>query len=142
MSLGCTLCLTLSISSKLPNLTNLGNFAFFGCGLERIESLGQITEIVGDGNFGGTFQGCAALSFVRIPATVSSIGAYAFYNDSLLRTFICEAVVPPTLVSTALGGVPSDMVIYVPDGSVDAYKEASGWSSRASYIKPLSEYNG
>lgn len=35
---------------------------------------------------------------------------------------------------------PADLKIYVPDDSVEAYKQASGWSEYADIIYPLSEY--
>ena len=65
----------------------------------------------------------------------------AFQNGDALEVFIMRAVTPPSYAGWTLPDGFSG-TIYVPDASVNAYKTASGWSGRASKIKPLSEYNG
>lgn len=112
---------------------------FFESGVERIENLGSITSIGGGWNQ-GCFQGCTNLVFARLPKTLIDIGGYAFQTCTALKVVICEAVNPPTLAGNNNGLGNAD--IYVPDTSIDAYKGASGWSSYASRIKGISEYNG
>ena len=46
---------------------------------------------------------------------------------------------PPTLNSNAYNGTHSDLKIYVPDASVEAYKTATNWSQYSSRIKGISE---
>lgn len=134
-------CENLDVVVDLPNLTSLGNFAFNGCkALKRIENLGQLTTILGSNNFGGTFGGCDALEFVRIPATVTTISYFAFSNCYSLKAIVCDALTPPSLSSTNAFNNTNSCPIYVPDASVDAYKAATNWSTYASRIKPLSEY--
>jgi hypothetical protein len=58
------------------------------------------------------------------------------YHKPIPLTFIVEAVTPQTKESWY--SYPEN--IYVPDGSLEAYKTATGWSDAAAYIKPLSEY--
>ena len=134
-------CTSLSVEVDLPNLKSIGNTSSFAkSGITKVKNLGKITSIGGGwGANEGVFYGCASLSFVRLPNTLTSIGVQAFYNCSSLTTFIVEAETPPTLDSSALSNT-NNCPIYVPDASVDAYKNASGWSSFASRIKPLSEY--
>jgi hypothetical protein len=113
------------------------------------------------GSFGSYMvEGCTSLEKVEFPSAISLSGNYSFQlgrtmiigpnctslggriwqGNNALREFVCKAVIPPTYTGYPLSGTDSSMSIYVPDGSVDAYKAASGWSGFASQIKPLSEY--
>lgn len=94
--------------------------------------------VVGIGTY--IFSGCTLLEKIDMGSRCSSIGGLAFENCTSLRTIIARRDTPPTLSATSFNNVPADALIYVPDASVDAYKAASNWSARASYIKPLSEY--
>lgn len=85
------------------------------------------------------FYGCSTIPFIDLPARVTSIGSECFHTCYALRTIIVRATTPPTLGSNAFRYLTT-FDIYVPDSSVDAYKAASYWSSLASHIKPLSEY--
>ena len=86
-------------------------------------------------------QGCG-LTSVTFPDTITRIGNYAFYGNLQLTEVISLATKPPTMQNVALQGNNALQSIYVPDASVDAYKSASGWSSFASLIKPISERGG
>ena len=88
----------------------------------------------------GAFTGCTLLTFVDFPSTVTSIGRHCFFRCSELVTFICRNVTPPTLGGEVFGSTNAALSIYVPDSAVDTYKAASGWTTYASRIKPLSEY--
>ena len=83
----------------------------------------------------------AGLSKLIIPSLVTTIGDRAFSGCRNLTTLIMRPTTPPTL-----GGenwyLVSNVTIYVPDDSVSAYKAAKNWSDKASYIKPMSEYEG
>ena len=110
---------------------------FQGSGINRVEDLGAITELV-DGIYDrGAFFNSTKLEFVALPATITKIGNYAFYGCSALKTIICRAVEPPTLGSN---NPFTNVDIFVPDEAVDTYKADTNWSSFASRIKPLSEY--
>lgn len=117
---------------NLPNLTSLGQAAFFHTGIKKVTNLGSITSIGTD-----TFRECYSLIFVRIPSTVTTIGSNAFLEYHNGMVMVVEAVIPP-----ATSNSPVADTIYVPDESVDAYKAATGWSSAASKIHPMSEYTG
>lgn len=78
----------------------------------------------------------------HIGPNCESIGNYIFY-DSSLSTFIiyCEAVNPPTLSGRFdySYSTTNPYRIYVPESSVQAYKEASGWSVYADVIEAIPE---
>lgn len=86
----------------------------------------------------GAFIAASWLTHIDLPATLTSIDLNCFYGRTNLRYIICRAVVPPTAGNNIFYNV--NKPIYVPDGSVDAYKTANVWSNYAQYIKPLSEF--
>ncbi|MDR2634989.1 MAG: leucine-rich repeat domain-containing protein, partial [Clostridiales bacterium] len=82
----------------------------------------------------GAFRDCDSLVSIEIPASVTSIGGDAFGSCARLRSVTMNSVTPPGLGILAFYNTPDDMKIYVPSGSEDTYKSASGWSSCASKI--------
>ena len=92
----------------------------------------------------GTFMNCNQLNNLRITGT-DSFGHYVFKNCSRLYSLIIEktdSVIDFGYTDTWEGSalVSGTGKVYVPDALVDSYKSASGWSTYASQIKPLSEY--
>lgn len=83
-------------------------------------------------------QGCG-LTSVTFPETITRIGNYSFYGNTQLTEVISLKSTPPTMTNTVLQGNTALTSIYVPDASVSAYQSASGWSSYASIIKPISQ---
>lgn len=123
----------------LPNLTTVGPYGMFvGTNIEYITSLGSITTTNNGGSGYGFCYGCKQLKSVILPTTLTTLGSYAFYDCTDLEIVVCEATVPPTFGSNALKNTPC--IIYVPDESITAYREASNWSAYADRILPLSEY--
>ena len=116
---------------SLPLLDTLGNGALAGCRkLTSIANLGSITSL---GAY--SFNGCTSLASIVLPATLTSLGNYLFPNS--LKTVTSLAETPPTLGSGVFSAAPT--AIYVLPSSVQAYKEAAGWSSYANKIYPLWE---
>jgi hypothetical protein len=60
-----------------------------------------------------------------IPNSVTSIGIAAFYGWILVPYIEIQATTPPTLANTNAFNNQNDAPIYVPDESVEAYKEAT-----------------
>lgn len=87
----------------------------------------------------GAFTQCYALTEVEIPSSVTSIAAQAFLSCTGLVDVICNRTTPPTLATNSFQGCTALASIYVPDASVNTYKSASGWSTYASIIKPISQ---
>ena len=83
------------------------------------------------------FRGCSSLTSVDFEenSQLTSIDDEAFSYCSRLTTITINATTPPTL---GLSVFSSDMIsIYVPAGSVNAYKAASGWKSYSSKISAI-----
>lgn len=123
-------------SLSLPSLENaLKSTSFRGTNLEEVLDLGSITVV-------DTYAFYRALSLKKVvlPQTLTSINMQAFAYCNALETVICHNTTPPTLHVQAFMSTNSTFIIYVPDESVTAYREASNWSTYADRIKPLSEY--
>ena len=80
------------------------------------------------------FYGCIGLTSVTIPNSVTSIEEYTFYNCSGLKSVTIGNSVT-SIGKRAFYGCESLTSIYVPCGTLDAYKNAEGWSNYASLIR-------
>ncbi|MEI6754807.1 MAG: leucine-rich repeat protein [Paludibacter sp.] len=122
---GCTGLTSITIPSST---TSLGDFAFYGCtGLTSITIPSSVTSI---GSY--DFYGCIGLTSITIPSSVTSIGSYAFYGCSGLTSIYANPTTPVNfaLSTSVFTGVSmSTCVLYVPIGSINAYKAATQWSS-------------
>lgn len=83
-----------------------------------------------------TFVSCTSLTRITIPNSVTSIDNYAFYKCTSLTSITCLAETPPTL-GTQVFNKTNNCPIYVPSGSVNAYKAATNWSAYASRIQAI-----
>lgn len=84
----------------------------------------------------GVFDGCTALTSLTIPSTVTSVGGIALRCANMTDLTVL-AITPPTLIARSLTGLAATCAIYVPAESVEAYKAAAYWSTRAAYIQAI-----
>lgn len=105
-------------------VTSIGDRAFRGCeALVDIHISDSVTTIGEE-----AFDGCIALTDVTIGNSVKMIGTFAFTYCKSLSEVYCKPIMPPSLGQDPFG-FPSPTVskIYVPAGSINAYKTASDW---------------
>ena len=149
------------VITKFPELqycTGLSElrYAFFGC--SNLTEVGTIPESVTNmygtfehcsslvnapiipesvTNMYGTFAGCSSLvEAPTIPESVTNM-YYTFYGCSNLDgIFVIKPINPPTYNNTFENA--NVVAIYVPDESVNTYKNTSGWSDYSSNIYPMS----
>lgn len=99
----------------------------------------DIVEVeVGDGitTLGnGAFADCSGLTSITMASSVTTLGDAVFENDVTLSSLSFYATTPPTRGSGVFYDLPQDYAIYVPSGSVEAYKTA--WSGSASHIQAM-----
>ncbi len=121
-------------------VTSIGAEAFSSTQLRRLQLPTTITEIPE-----GMASYCRTLREIEIPASVTTIGADAFY-ESFLRyvtlgrnvktiesrafsnsdmTFYCMATTPPAAKTLSVN--PANATLFVPEGSVELYRQAAQW---------------
>ena len=121
----------------IPNsITRIEERAFWLCsGLTSISLPNSVTHI---GDY--AFQDCTHLTSITIPYNVTRIGGNIFTGCSGLTEFYILAQTPPVVTSsTTFDYVAEDIPIYIPCGTISAYKSAVAWKNFTNYIE-LFEY--
>lgn len=150
-------------SIVIPNsVTSIGDYAFQSCsGLTRLNSevdgvynIPSGVTSIGDGAFSSAY-----FTNVTIPDSVITIGEGAFFCYDLTTVIIGSGItnmgnvvfdectnlisvtilasVPPTIGFNVFNYNAEGRKIYVPSGSVNAYKAAEGWEDWAEDIEPI-----
>ena len=123
-------------SIEIPNsVTSIGYAAFYDCTSLTSITFGDNPQLTSIGE--EAFHYCSSLTSILIPNSVTSIGEEAFYNCSKLRNIICYAEDVPETNSYAFSACPSNMIIYVPENSVEDYKATYPWNKFT--ILPLND---
>ena len=114
------------ISIEMPNsVTKINSEAFGFC--YALTSVKIPEGVVSIGSC--AFVSCTALAELTIPGSVTEIKGLAFYNTAL-TSITCYATTPPTCGEDCFGKVDKSIPVYVPVGTVEAYKDpsATGWN--------------
>ena len=130
-------------SVTIPDsVTTIGEMAFAADGFGNSSGLTTITipdSVTSIGSW--AFLLCDKLNSVTIGKSVTTIGDEAFSDCYKLSIVYCKAANPPAILDIdtnnkwdAFFANASGRKIFVPRGSVDAYKMAKGWGGYASYI--------
>ena len=126
-------CYSLASVNIPDSVTSIEAFTFYYC-----YSLASITIPDGMTSIGGlyAFFYCYSLASVTIPDSVTSIGDGAFYRCYGMAEYHLKPTTPPTLLSkTVFENIPSDCVIYVPAGCLEAYQTATNWATHADKMR-------
>jgi hypothetical protein len=140
----------------------IGGQAFQGCHRLKSITLPESLKIIGGSAFhvctsltsivipdsvttieGSAFESCSALESLTIGKSVNYIGLLVVNGCSSLKLIDCKATTPPNFDSMINMGVnfmncPSDLVVYVPCGATNAYKNHQHWSYFGNQIKEAS----
>ena len=110
-------------SVTIPNsVTSIGNHAFYFC--SGLTSVTVPNSVISIGS--SAFSDCIGLTSIMIPNSVTSIGDRAFHDCSNLKYIISLPNTPPTISSSTF---PTNMIVCVPNASVDSYKLATYWKN-------------
>lgn len=119
---------------SLPQIKSIGSNAFAYSGITSIDLTGApITEI---GSY--AFKKMSALKKITISANVSKFCANIFLDSSNLSEIHLLSTTPAELEPDALKISDNDVysgIIYVPQGYLETYKNAEGWSTYADRIR-------
>lgn len=114
------------------NVTSVGDYACQYCYCVESVKFSSDVRSIGASAF---FQ-CSGLISVIFSNKLTSIGASAFNYCTTVSEFHFKSTTPPTLSSTnPFDNIPSDCIIYVPQGSLSAYQTATNWSTYASRMQ-------
>ena len=125
-------CQSLSSIIIPDGVTKIGGFAFMSCNsLSSIKIPDGVTTIAAN-----SFQYCYSLSNVTIPNGLIYLDDYAFGDCFGVAEYHIKPTTPPTMMtSVVFNNIPSDCIIYVPQGCLEAYQTATNWTRYASYMQ-------
>ena len=132
----------------------------------KIKSFDELAKFKGSLLRGGMFEGCTNLQFISVPYTTASLfndnvssykrillkGEWSRIPNTFiwgsekknLQSIILESNNPPEITNISgffYGNHTINFAkIYVPNNSVEKYREAAVWKDYKEFIYPLSEY--
>ena len=131
-------CTSLTSVTIPDSVTTIGDCAFYGCFSFTSVTIPDSVTTIGD----SAFAECCNLTSVTIPDSVTTIGYAAFQYCTSLTSVYCKATTPPAGGLDMFNANASGRKIYVPAGSVEAYKSATRWREYASAIVGYDFDNG
>ena len=106
------------------SVVSIGGMAFRNCSKLSSAILGNSVESIGR----LAFSKCTKLTSLTIPAAVTNIENGAFGSCTGLSYLICNAIIPPVCGSKVFSGVKTQScILFVPNDSKNAYREADQW---------------
>lgn len=129
-----TQCISLNIIVKLTSLSQtVLKGTFYNTAIEKVEDLGNIVQLE------YLALSTPTLKYVTLPASLRTLKDEPFQTSSNIVWIKSLAVTPPSIINTTIN-LNENMIVYVPDESINAYKTASGWTSLKTRIKGLSNF--
>ncbi len=119
------------VTMKLPStVTLIPEKAFANCQYLRWVGFDAVTTIEAE-----AFRNCEYLQKVVIPATVTSIGKYAFAGTRSMRDVYSLRLTPPSALLLAFGEEVRSKTLYVNPTAYLKYAAAAVWRDFGSYQK-------
>lgn len=115
---------------RISGITAIPNFCFSYVFCLYEYSIPATVTIIG----ASAFSYETSLRKIIIPSAITAIGNTAFQGCVSLNEIHVQATVPPTLGTNVFANLPSNYIIYVPQGTGETYKAAAGWSAYSDRI--------
>ena len=129
---GCTNLISVNGGNLSCPVQTIGERAFYGCTLLNVIKLSN--KLTGIGH--SAFEGCERLTNIYLPASLLSIGDFAFAHSGI-KTITNNRTTPQLLKANVFEGVNlSKCILYVPKGCKAAYKEADVWKKFGNILEP------
>ena len=87
----------------------------------------------------GAFYGLETLETIEFPDTVEEIDMYAFSGLYNIVSITFTSKNPPRANSDAFADFSTECIIYVPNESLDDYRNAENWGSVYGQIQPINQ---
>ena len=118
-------CKSLETMVVPEGVTSLPNWVFQNCeSLKNITLPSTLTSIST-----WVFENCKSLVSITIPSKVTSYGSGVWTGCTSLKEVILQNETPCNINKSAFPlDTNEDLVIYVPDASLEAYKAHAAWS--------------
>ena len=126
----------------VPNPNSTNSLADVGVAGEPYLIKYELTSTIIDDWFAGdlgAYGSSVQPGEVLIPSQITEVKHFPSNVYTAGAKVVCEVATPPN-ISFATSGL-ENAILYVPDASVNAYTEASGWGGFAQ-ILPISQYSG
>ena len=119
---GCSALTSITVNDKLKSI---GRAAFENCSsLEEVTLGSGITKLESS-----LFRNNSQLKKVVANGIITSLATYTFNGCSALECIYIKSESVPTASSNTFTNVPETCIIFVPETSVNAYKEANYWKN-------------
>ena len=133
---GCTSLTTITVDDGNPKfdsrddcnaiMETADDILYMGCKGTKIP---ETTKVIGH----SAFDSMGELPALEIPASVTSIVAYAFWECSFPS--VTSYIEEPFATSSVWDHLPANCPLYVPEGKVEAYKAVDEWSNFTTIIE-------
>lgn len=122
-----------SNTTKIPeSVTAIGSSAFYGYKLLETIELPENINSIGY----AAFAQCKSLSCIVLPKNVSSVDKFAFSDCNELTQVYSYIAEPFAINSNVFSATAKEnATLYVPQGTLDLYKEADGWKEFANIVE-------
>ena len=139
-------CSSLAAVTLHDGLESIGDNAFSRCSALTAIRIPGTVKTVGDNSFddcsalaslelaegveklgNNAFRNCSALTQVTLPASLTEVGIWAFAGHGPSIVFTSLATTPPSHNGGFPLGKVAGVTLYVPQGSLEAYKSVFGW---------------